>query len=103
MRIERYKRFDWKKYFLRTFGFLLVLDIIMLATIPQTLTNLELLWEIAISLWVMLLVCVIFTPLIGYWYKTRQKNATEQILLLEDQKRLRRDPKRPPKEDNDSK
>lgn len=102
MRIERYKQFNWKTYFLRTFGFLLVLNIFMFLTVPQNLSTLELLWEIAISLWVILLVCIIFSPMIGYWYKTRHKNAIEQIQFFEDQKKLRREPKKSIKVEYDS-
>jgi hypothetical protein len=69
--------------------FLLVLDIFMFLTIPQNLSNSELLIELAISLWIILLVCAIFTPLIGYWYKTRIKNAIIRIQHLRDLKKLK--------------
>ena len=61
----------------------------MLLTIPQNLSNSDFLIELAISLWIILLVCVIFTPLIGYWYKTRIKNAIIRIQHLRDLKKLK--------------
>jgi hypothetical protein len=68
------------------------MDIILIISVPQRLSSSELLVQIAISLWVILLVCAIFSPLIGYWYRTRKQNAIKQIHELKELKKLRREP-----------
>ena len=82
LRLQRYKNFNWKKYFLKTFAFLLILDIFMFTTVPQDLSNSEFLLQLAISLWVMLLVCAFFTPIIGYWYQHLSKKIIGQLDYL---------------------
>jgi hypothetical protein len=89
LRINRYKNFNWKTYFLRTFGFLLLLDLFMFLTVPMNLSNSERIDLLAISLWIILLVCVIFTPLIAYWNKLRFKTITEELKQLKEYKRIR--------------
>ena len=76
---------------LLTFTFLLILDVVMLVTIPQDLTGSEFMVEIAISLWVIILVCVIFTPIIYFWHRGQLKKISALIQYLNDQKKLRRD------------
>ncbi len=67
----------------------------MLITIPQSLSRTELLIQIAISLWIILLVCIIFTPIIQYWYKSRHRNVIAQIRHLTEMKKLKSEHKRP--------
>lgn len=90
LRLKRYKIFNWKKYFLTTFAFLLLLDVFMFVVVPQNLTHSELLVQLAISLWVMLLVCAIYTPLIKMWYGRQQKKVKAQIQDLRELKKLKR-------------
>ena len=72
----------------------------MLLTIPQRLSRTELIIQIAISLWIILLVCIIFTPIIQYWYKSRHRNVIAQIKHLKEMKKLKAEHKRPRFTDN---
>ena len=82
LRLKRFERFNWKFYFLKTFGFLFLLNLIIFATIPRNLSSSALLTQFALSLWIIILVCKIFTPIITYWYHSRQKKVVTEILHL---------------------
>ena len=89
LRIKRYRNFNWKNYFLRTFGFLLVLDLFMFLVVPMNMSSSERIGLLAISLWIILLVCAIFTPIIAYWNKSRFKNIRQELQQLREYKKIR--------------
>lgn len=88
LRLKRYNIFNWKVYFLKTFAFLLFLDVLIFLFVPQNLPASTLLTELALSLWAILMVCSIFTPIIGYWYRWRRKQVLARLILLKDKKKL---------------
>lgn len=91
LKLKRYRRFDWKIHFLKTFAFLLVLDIFMLLLQPLELSQSEFLILLAISLWAIILVCTIFSPIITYWYRNKRKFLITQIQQLLEMKKLKVD------------
>ena len=83
LRLKRYENFNWKKYFIKTFLFLLFVDFLMFLIIIGYMPLNEIINILAISLWVNLLVCSIFTPLISYWYNSRYDSTRTEIEKLE--------------------
>lgn len=85
LRLKHYKKFDWKRHFVMTFGFLLIIDLIMFVLIPPNISKTSLITYVAISLYAILLVCAIITPIIIYWYKFRIKTISTELRQLNSQ------------------
>ncbi len=78
-KLIRLAKFNWKRYFLKTFGSLLVFFLIFIIIIPKNFFTLEPLKVMAIGLLIMLLVCAIVTPIMVYWIRSKY-NQTRLIL-----------------------
>jgi hypothetical protein len=55
---------------------------------PWNVSTNELLTLLAMSLWIILLVCSIFTPIITFWYNSRYKTVFAEIRRLKREKKL---------------
>ncbi len=87
--LHRYKQFNWKKYFLKTFAFLFILNM-LLFLIYQDINLLPVFLNmLAISLWMILLVCIISTLIISVWYNKRYHHAKDTLQQLIELKRRR--------------
>jgi len=91
LKLKRYRRFDWKIHFLKTFAFLLLLDTFMFLLQPLELSNSEFLILLAISFWAIILVCTIFSPIITFWYRNKRKYLIAQIQQLIEMKKFKTD------------
>ena len=87
--LKRYKNFNWKSYFLKTFAFLFLLYLFIYAVFPEFHSR-PLSMQVnmlAVALWSMLAVCAIFTPLMTYWYQKRYLAMQRRLRYLMRDKR----------------
>ena len=78
--------FNWKMYLLRTFLFLLILDIIIFTLFYRNFSTNELMLRFGISLLIIVFVCSILTPFMINWYKTREKKVKNELKQLREAK-----------------
>ncbi len=79
IRLNRYSNFNWKVYFLKTFGLLFVLFLIMIFTMPGFFDGFDILTIVAINLWIMVLVCSILTPILHFYYRYRTEKVKKEL------------------------